>query len=70
MRDPNRLDNIYNNLKELHKYAVTDWRLGQLMLNFMSWYYNKYKKDIFYIEDDKIVKVFREFIDDMGIKYA
>ena len=23
-----------------------------------------------YIEDDKIVKVFREFIDDMGIKYA
>lgn len=70
MRDANRLDNIYNNLKELHKYTVPDWRFGQLMLNFMGWYYNKYKKDIFYIEDDKIVKVFREFIDDMGIKYA
>ena len=70
MRDANRLDNIYNNFKELHKYAVPDWRFGQLMLNFMNWYYNKYKTDIFYIEDDKIIKVFREFIDDMGIKYA
>lgn len=68
MRDINRLDNFYDELKRIHKY-VPDWRFGQLMLNFISWYYNKYKTDIFYIEDDKIIKIFREFIDEIGIKY-
>ena len=69
MRDVNRLDNIYDTIKELHKYAVPDWRFGQFMLNFITWYYNKYARDIFYIEDDKIIKIFKEFLNDVGIKY-
>ncbi len=68
MRDINRLDNLYNELKEMHK-QLSDWRFCQLMMNFMGWYYQKYKIDCFYLEDDKILKVFREFIDEIGIKY-
>ena len=67
MRDPNRLDIFYNELKKIHKY-VPDWRFGQLIINFFSWYYNKYKGDFFYIEDDKILKVIEEFISDFVLK--
>jgi hypothetical protein len=68
MRDINRLDNFYNNLKELHK-QLPDWRFGQFIMNFFSWYYQKYKKDCFYIEEKEMLKYIKEFIDDMGIKY-
>ena len=68
MRDINRLDNFYNNLKELHK-QLPDWRFGQFIMNFFSWYYQKYKKDCFYIEEKEMLKYIKEFINDMGIKY-
>ena len=69
MRDINRLDNFYNILKELHK-SISDWRFGQFMMNFIEWYRFKYNKDIFYIEEDKMIKLIKEFLNDMEIKYA
>jgi hypothetical protein len=41
---------------------LPDWRFGQFILNFISWYYNKYKTDIFYIEDDEMIKYIKEFV--------
>lgn len=64
MRDINRLDFFYDELKRVHKY-VPDWRFGQLIMNFISWYYQKYKKDCFYIEDNEILKYIEEFIDEV-----
>ena len=64
MRDTNQLDNFYDELKRIHKY-VPNWRFGQFMINFMSWYYNQYKRDCFYAEDDKIIKSIEEFIDEV-----
>ena len=64
MRDINRLDNFYDELKKIHKY-VPDWRFGQFMINFMSWYYNQYKRDCFYTEDDKMIKSIEEFVDEI-----
>ena len=69
MRDINRLDDFYNAFKELHK-NVYDWRFGQFVINFMRWYEAKYKRDIFYIEDNEIIKLIREFINEIGVKYA
>ena len=69
MRDINRLDNFYNILKELHK-NIPDWRFGQFMMNFIEWYRFKYKRDIFYIEEDKMIKLIKEFLNDMEAKYA
>ena len=62
MRDINRLNNFYDELKRIHKY-VPDWRFGQFIMNFMSWYYTKYKRDCFYIEEDEMIKYIEEFID-------
>ena len=64
MRDINRLDNFYDALKEFHKY-VPDWRFGQFIMNFMGWYYTKYKRDCFYIEEDKMIKYIEEFVDEV-----
>lgn len=64
MRNINRLDDFYKKLSNIHK-NVPDWRFGQFILNFISWYYNKYKRDIFYIEEDKMLKLFEEFIEEM-----
>jgi hypothetical protein len=70
MRDPNRLDDFYEKLKKMHKTYCPDWRFGQFICNFVAWYMSKYNNDIFYIEDDKICHYIREFIDEMGVKYA
>lgn len=61
MRDPGRLYKLYGELMEEHM-KVPDLRFGQLMMNFMNWFYEKYKTDIFYIEDYSIVGCFEEFI--------
>ena len=65
MRDINRLDNFYDNLKSIHKSYIPDWRFGQFIMNFMGWYYNKYKRDCFYIEEDKMIKYIEEFVDEV-----
>lgn len=62
MRDPNRLDNFYENLKKFHKENVPDWRFGQLISNFQSWYGN----DVFYLEENQFMSKLNEFFD--GIK--
>lgn len=67
MRDINRLDNFYNELKEIHK-ELPDWRFGQLVMNFFGWFYEKYHRDAFYIEDFQILIYFKKFIDEMKEK--
>ena len=67
MRDINRLDNFYNELKEIHK-ELPDWRFGQLVMNFFGWFYEKYHRDAFYIEDFQILIYFKTFIDEMKEK--
>lgn len=70
MRDANRLDYFYETLKGYHKYYFSDWRFGQLIINFLSWHVNKYKTDGFYVEEDEMLERLNEFKDDMGIKYC
>ena len=66
MRDINRLDTFYENLKEIHKINIPDWRFGQFMLNFMSWFYTKYKNDIFYVEESRMIGLFNKYFKEMG----
>lgn len=67
MRDPNRLYKFYENLRDMHMIHFPDWRFGQFMLNFIEWYYNKYGRDIFYIEDDKMPTILDEFVNSMVV---
>lgn len=58
MRDIKRIDTFCNELAELWKTNIPDWRFGQFMFNFISWY----GKDPFYLEEDKMMELIKEYI--------
>ena len=62
MRDPNRLDNFYEKIKIYHKENFPDLRFTQFMITFLTWHNNKYGNDGFYLEDNKCLERFEEFI--------
>ena len=66
MRDVSRLDAFYDELKQMHKEKLPDWRFGQLFYNFFEWIMVTYRVDPFFIEDDKMIERLREYfnIDD------
>lgn len=66
MRDPERLDYFYSELKSLHKKYFPDWRFAQLINNFMSWHYNHFGNDAFYLEDYKFMERFHMFVGENG----
>lgn len=51
MRDPDRLQPLYNELCRIHKEYCPDWRFGQFIMNLLS-----QLGDIFYIKDDCIIE--------------
>ena len=61
MRDPNRLDNFYDEMKKSHMKTYPDQRFGQLMCNFFGWLMTKYHVDCFFPEEDKMMQWFKEF---------
>lgn len=61
MRNPNRLDAFYDEMKEIHKKSFPDWRFGQLMSNFLGWVYSEKKRDCFFPEEDEMLEYFKEF---------
>lgn len=65
MRSKERLDIFYNQLKEIHKEYFQDWRFGQLCSNFFSWLASEKKVDLFFPEENQMIKYIREFA---GIK--
>lgn len=69
MRNPDRLDSVYAIMCELHKKYLPDWRMMQLISNFMSWHYDKYKTDGFYLEEDDFIDRFVEFCDYFKIPF-
>lgn len=68
MRNPDRLDEFYNILKEYHKNYFPDWRFGQLIVNFQRWYGMYTEKDIFHLEEEDFLRALKKFKDWTGIK--
>lgn len=64
MRNPNRLDAFYDELKRLHKENVPDWRFGQFLVNFLTWY----NRDPFYLEEDKMIEEISRYFDSIKMK--
>ena len=60
MRDPNRLDNFYTELCQIHKEYFPDWRFGQLCSNFFGWLMAK-GVDLFFPEEDKMLEYLHEY---------
>ena len=61
MRNPNRLDNFYNELKEIHKRSFPDWRFGQLCDNFFCWLASEKGIDLFFPEENNMLQYLREY---------
>lgn len=66
MRDPNRLDSFYEELKNIHKDFFPDWRYGQLCSNFFGWLVNTKGIDLFFPEEPRMLEYLREYIAPMS----
>lgn len=62
MRDPNRLDSFYEEIKIIHKTYFPDWRFLQFIHNFLSWHFKTYKTDGFYVEEEKFINRLNQFV--------
>lgn len=66
MRDVNRLYGFYNELIKIHMENFPDWRFGQFINNLERWLQiNKKVNDIFYIEEDAMLRYINEFVADI-----
>lgn len=57
MRSPERLDNFYAYLDQIHKTYCPDWRFMQLICNLQSYI----GSDMFYFEEDRFINKLDEF---------
>lgn len=62
MRNPDRLDDFYNKVKDIHKKYFPDWRFGQLMSNFLGWLYQEKNRDCFFPEEDEMLEHLEEYV--------
>ena len=54
--------NHYSKIAGLHCAHYHELRIGQLMSNFEHWLKDKYKIDIFYLENDRFVLLLEEYL--------
>jgi len=69
MRDPNRLDKFYDEMKKIHKKSFPDMRFGQLMSNFFGWLFSEKKQDPFFPEENKMIEYFKEYANTVSYLY-
>ena len=63
MRNPDRLDLFYDELKKIHKEKVPDWRFTQLIHNVF------FGIDPYYMEEDKAIEHIKKyFVEDSDEK--
>jgi len=61
MRSIERIDPFLEKIGKLWKEQCPDWRFGQLMSNVL----NSFDRDPFFIEEDEMIKKFKEYF---GVK--
>ena len=59
MRDPERLDAFYDELKRIHKEYFPDWRFGQMVENVRRF---SRAEDLFYYEEDDFLKLLKNIV--------
>jgi hypothetical protein len=42
-----------------------DWRFGQMVVNVLSKWQSQEDRDIFYLEEDEILQIFKDYINNM-----
>lgn len=62
MRDAYRLYKFYEELREIHMKYFPDWRFGQMISNVLVDWRFKTGRDIFFIEEDEMIQIFRDYV--------
>lgn len=65
MRKSERLDYFYDEKCRLHKKYLPDWRVGQLDSNFYGWLTAIQGRDLFFPEEDEMLKWFKTYIKEL-----
>lgn len=60
MRNPERLDSFYDEIKQIHKTHFSDWRFGQLIMNVLG-DMSMEGRDPFFPEEDEMLAFFRKY---------
>lgn len=68
MRNPERLDDFYKDMCELHKKYLNDLRFGQMCSNFFGWLFAEKGIDLFFPEEDSMIEYFREYCESVNAK--
>lgn len=63
MRNPERLDKFYDEVKEIHKTVCPDQRFGQFMCNFLGWVGGVKKRDPFFPEETEMMNLLKEYVE-------
>ena len=61
MRNPERLNGFYDEVRRVHKQYFPDWRFGQLCSNFFGWLCYEKGIDLFYPEEGEMLKYLEEY---------
>ena len=69
MRNPNRLDNFYLELCEIHKKSFPDMREGQFLLNALGYINTTLKIDPFFPEGDTMIELFKQYANSNSMLY-
>ncbi len=59
-RDMNRIQPFCDRLAKAWE-KLTDWRFGQLMVNLMRDYEAEHGCDIFYLEEDEMIRIIENY---------
>lgn len=62
MRNPERLDSFYEELKSIHQYNCPDLRFGQFVINVFGWISDTKQKRPFYLEEEEMLRLFLEYV--------
>ena len=61
MRNPERLNQFYDDFKLLHQNCFPDWRFGQLCSNFFGWLASTKHADPFFPEESRMLEYLHEY---------
>lgn len=60
MRNPERLDKFYEEVKEIHKTQCPDWRVGQFWVNVLGQMASE-GRDPFFPEEEEMLNYIKKF---------
>ena len=68
-RNPDRLNNTYLKLCEIHKKSFPDMREGQYLLNLLGWINSNKHLDPFFIEGQTLITYAKEYANSNSVWY-